>query len=153
MQIKTINKEHQGYLITSDKKLMDVVQVHQWLSERSYWCPNVPFDIVEATFLNSFTVGIMNGSEQVGYSRLVTDYAVFGYLADVYVKEEHRGKGLSKAMMQALFEQDWVKGCRRLMLATKDAHGLYKQFGFTEMHHTERFMEVANTKGYSQTIK
>ncbi|MDR3680469.1 MAG: GNAT family N-acetyltransferase [Flavipsychrobacter sp.] len=149
MQIQSIDMMFDGYRITSNKTLLHVNQVHEWLSQKSYWAENIPFDIVYNSFLHSFTVGILKEGEQIGYARLITDYAVFGYLADVYVKEEHRGKGLSKAMMQAIMDLDWVQGCRSVMLATKDAHGLYRQYGFSELQKPDRFMSVSKTNPYT----
>ncbi len=148
MDVQPIDIMYDGYHITSNKALLHVDQVHDWLSKYSYWAVNIPYDIVETSFQHSFTIGILKDKEQVGYARLITDYAVFGYLADVYVKEEHRGKGLSKIMMQAIMEQGWVKGCRRLMLATKDAHDLYRQFGFTDLPNPDKIMVVSNTTQY-----
>ncbi len=148
MDIKPIDIWFNGYHITSNKSLLHIGQVHQWLAAQSYWAKNIPFSVVETAFFNSFTIGILKDGEQVGYARLITDYAVFGYLADVYVKEEHRGRGLSKQMMEAIMQQDWVRGCRKLMLATLDAHGLYRQYGFTEIQNTTRIMEATLKQGY-----
>jgi GNAT superfamily N-acetyltransferase len=148
MDIAPIDTIYDGYQITSNKDLMHVGQVHNWLSHNSYWAKGIPFHIVETSFLNSFTVGILKDGIQVGYARLVTDYAVFGYLADVYVLEGHRSKGLGKRMVQAIMEQKWAQGCRRLMLGTLDAHGLYAQFGFTALPHPDRLMVKANTTEY-----
>jgi len=148
MDVQQIDLLFDGYHITSNKALMHVDQVHEWLSKHSYWAVNIPYGIVEISFKHSFTVGILKDKEQVGYARLITDYAVFSYLADVYVKEEHRGKGLSKIMMQAIMELDWVKGCRRLMLATRDAHELYRKYGFTDLADPGKIMVVSNTTQY-----
>lgn len=141
-----------GYHITSDKTLLHIDQVHQWLSTYSYWAKDIPCSIVETSFYNSFTIGILKGDEQVGYARVITDYAVFGYLADVFVKEEHRGRGLSKQMLQAILGQSWVQQCRKLMLATKDAHGLYRQYGFTDLETPGRIMELAHQQDYNTTV-
>lgn len=138
-----VNIEHNGYLITTDKTQLQPEAIHKWLSEESYWAKHVPFHIVKTSFDNSYCIGVLKDGEQVGYARFITDYATFAYLADVYVQETHRGNGLSKKMMEVLMELDWVKGLRKLMLATLDAHGLYKQYGFIPMAISERYMEIS----------
>jgi GNAT superfamily N-acetyltransferase len=140
--MEPITTAHNGYTITTDKNLMNVNDVHKWLSEESYWVKDIAFETVKTGFDNSFCIGALLGNEQIAYGRLITDYAAFAYLADVYVKEEHRGKGICKAMMKILFEQDWVKQLRGVMLATRDAHDLYRQFGFAELPNPERFMKL-----------
>ncbi len=141
--MQPITIDYKGYTITTDKSLMKVHDVHKWLSEESYWCKGVPFTTFKASFDNSFCIGALNGDKQIAFARLITDYATFGYLADVYVEGTHRGKGISKKMMETLFGLDWVKGLKSIKLATKDAHGLYKQFGFTECKYPERIMEIS----------
>jgi len=135
--------DYKDYIITTDKSLMKVQEIHQWLSEVSYWNKNIPFDTVKTAFDNSFCIGILKNNRQVGYARLVTDHAILAYLADVYVLEEHRGKGLAKAMLQILFGLDWVKGLRGIMLTTTNTHGLYRQFGFTDCKNPARIMELS----------
>lgn len=146
---KPVNHTKGAYLITTDLSLLDVAAVHRYLSEESYWAKGIPYDMVQRSFEASFVIGVVHGSEQVGFARLVTDYATFGYLADVYVLEAHRGHGLSKAMMQALMGLPWVKGLRRLMLATADAHGLYAQYGFVTPARPERLMEIVKANLYT----
>ncbi len=137
-----------GYLITTDRSLMNVAAIHRWLSNESYWSPGIPIELVQTAFDNSFVVGVIKDGLQIGYARLVTDYAIFAYLADVYIEEEHRGKGLSKEMIKCLMDQPWVSGLRRLMLATKDAHGLYQQYGFTSLQKPDRLMEISRPLTY-----
>jgi GNAT superfamily N-acetyltransferase len=147
--MEAVNIEHKGYLITTDKEKMKPGQIHKWLSEESYWAKNIPYKIVKGSFDNSFCIGIIKGDEQIGYGRFITDYTTFAYLADVYVKEAHRAKGLGKLMMQILMNLDWVKGLRFLMLATKDAHDLYRQYGFTEPLFPERIMQIRRPDIYT----
>lgn len=132
------------YLITTDRSLMDVTAIHEWLSTHSYWSKGIAFETVKAAFEHSFVIGVLLEGKQVGYARLVTDYVIFGYLADVYILEAHRGKGLSKEMLRQLFELDWVKNLRRIMLGTADAHALYEQFGFTAPRQPQRWMEKSS---------
>lgn len=142
MNLNPISISYSGYTITTDKVEMKIEDIHQWLSEEAYWSKGIPMEKVRTAFDNSFCIGVIWEGRQVGYARLVTDYATFGYLADVFVAEPHRGKGLSKKMMEVIFGLDWVKGLRRMMLATIHAHGLYRQYGFGECKYPERIMEV-----------
>ena len=141
--MKPIRIEYEGYTITTDKQAMQPEAIHRWLSQQSYWSKHIPFEIVKTAFDNSYCIAVLKDGEQIGYGRLITDYATFAYLADVYVEEPHRGKGLSKKMVETLMEQDWVKGLRKILLATLDAHGLYAQYGFTPMVISERYMEIS----------
>ena len=145
-----VSVHYNGYHITTDKTLMDTSAIHKWLSERSHWAIGMPFDTFKTSFDNSHCIGVLNDKEQVGFARITTDYATFGYLADVYIIEAHRGLGLSKAMMKALFAQEWVARCRRFLLATRDAHELYRASGFTELKYPERMMEILRTDIYNR---
>jgi GNAT superfamily N-acetyltransferase len=146
-----VNIQYNGYLITTDKTKMQPTAIHKWLSAEAYWCKNIPFNVVKTAFDNSYCIGVLKDGVQIAYARLITDYATFAYLADVYVEDPHRGQGLSKQMMQVLMELDWVKGLRKVMLATLDAHELYKQYGFTPMVIPERFMEISRPVIYGDT--
>jgi GNAT superfamily N-acetyltransferase len=130
------------YLITTDKSLMNLADIHQWLSEEAYWSKGIPYETVKMLFEHSYCIGVVKDGRQIGFARLVTDYSTFGYLADVYVLEAHRGKGLSVAMMDALFGMEWVKCLRRIMLSTIHAHGLYRKYGFTSCRYPDRLMEI-----------
>ena len=148
--MQPITLDFNGYTITTDKAQMKVGDLHRWLSKEAYWSVNIPLDTVQTAFDNSFCIGVIIDGRQIASARLITDYATFAYLADVYVLENHRGKGISKQMMTLLFEQDWVKGLRRIMLATTDAHGLYRQIGFTSLGHPEKLMEIVHPNIYQQ---
>src|SRR5688572_9710343 len=117
-----------AYAISSDPARLDVVAIHAYLT-RSYWSPGIPIDIVERALRNSLCFGIYENASgaQVGFARVVTDYATFAYLCDVYVLEEHRNHGLGKRMMREVMAHPALAGARRVMLATRDAHGLYRQ--------------------------
>ena len=129
------------YEISADKQRLDIATIHEYL-EQSYWSPGVPRAVVERAIEGSLCFGIFHQSKQVGFARVVTDKATFAYLADVFILETHRGKGLSKRLMGFLFAHPDLQGLRRFMLATKEAHGLYKQFGFTELANPAHFMEL-----------
>jgi GNAT superfamily N-acetyltransferase len=132
----------QGYAISNDRPKMDLSVIHRYLSEASYWCPGIPIETVQKSIDNSLCFGIFHHDQQVGFARVITDYATFGYLADVFVLPEHRGKGLSKWLMQTIIAHPQLQGFRRLLLATADAHGLYSQFGWKPLARPERWMEV-----------
>ncbi len=134
--------DHNGYTITTDKNKMILADIHRWLSEEAYWSKEIPYDTVKTAFEHSYCIGVVKDGRQVAFARLVTDYATFAYLADVYVEEEHRGYGLSKKMMEILFGLDWVKGLRRIMLSTIHAHELYKKYGFNACRYPDRLMEI-----------
>lgn len=142
------NIQHKAYLITTDKNLMQVAAIHKWLSEQSYWVKGIPFDAVKNGFDNSFCVGILKDGVQVGYARLISDYSTIAYLADVYVEEKHRGQGLSKKMIEVLLELDWVKGLRKILLGTLDAHSLYTRYGFEPLGEISRWMEISRPDIY-----
>jgi len=141
---KTIN----GYLFSNDKSRLQLEAIHQYLSKESYWSQNIARDLVEASIAGSECFGIYHKGAQIGFARIITDYASFGYLADVYVLESHRGKGLSKELMGFIMKFPLVKTLRRFMLATRDAHELYKKFGFTPLSTPERFMEIKPFESY-----
>lgn len=121
---------------------MDVAAIHQFLSRESYWAKDIPLEIVKTSVENSFCIGMFEGDKQIGFARLITDYATFGYLADVYILDEYRGKGLSKRMVGHLMELDFVKSLRKTMLVTLDAHTLYSRFGYNTAENPERIMEI-----------
>jgi GNAT superfamily N-acetyltransferase len=136
------------YQITTDKQLMQPNVVHEYLSTKTYWAKFVPYDTVLTSFNNSFCIGALFDGQQIAYARLVTDYSTFAYLADVYVEEAHRGKGISKKMMDILMDIDWVKNLRRIMLASLDAKELYRKYGFTEPKYPDRLMEITRPNIY-----
>lgn len=136
------------YTITTDKRQLDLNAIHAFLSQ-TYWSPGVPKAVVERAIENSLAFGVFKGSEQVGFARVVTDKATFAYLADVYVLEAHRGKGLSKRLLEEIHAHEELQGLRRFLLATKDAHGLYAQFGFKELANPSLMMERWNPNAYT----
>jgi len=125
-----IKSQRDGYVISTDKARLDVAAIHAYLT-RSYWSPGIPKAVVERAIAGALCFGLFNASgEQVGFARMITDGATFAYLADVYVLEEHRGKGLAKWMMKTILAHPSLQGLRRVLLATRDAHELYSPFGF-----------------------
>ena len=132
----------QGYVLTDDQTQIDPVAAHAYLT-RSYWAKGIPLDIVRRSLANSFVVAIFKSDVQIAMARLVTDWATFAHLADVYVLEAHRGQGLSRAMLTHVQGHPRLQGLRRWMLTTRDAHGVYEKLGWTRLEHPERFMERA----------
>ena len=122
------------YIISTNKEKIDIDVVHTFLSKDSYWAENIPKDIIERAIKNSLCFGIYYKEIQVGFARAVTDKATFMYLADVFILHAHRGKGLSKWLMQTIHAHPELQGLRRMMLTTKDAHGLYAQFGWQPLN-------------------
>lgn len=131
------------YEISTDASRLDIPFVHKFLSESTYWATGRPLEVVHRSIENSLSFGIYHGNVQVGFARVITDYATFAWIADVFVLPEHRGQGLSKWLMQVILEHPELQGFRRWVLATKDAHGLYEQFGFHTLVKPERWMERA----------
>ncbi len=141
----------QDYVFSSDKNIMDIDAIHAYLS-RSYWAENVPHEIVRKAVENSLCFGVFYNKSQIGFARLITDSATFAYLADVYILEEHRGKGLSQKLMQTIIANPQLQGLRRMVLATYDAHTLYEKFGFKQLSKPDTFMELWNPNVY-KTLK
>lgn len=131
------------YEISTDPGRLQLAAIHAYLT-RSYWSPGIPIDVVARAIDNSMCFGlyVLETGAQVGFARVVTDKSSFAYLADVYVLEEHRGQGLSKRLVQAVRGHPELQGLRRFLLATRDAHGLYEQFGFRAPARPENFMEI-----------
>jgi GNAT superfamily N-acetyltransferase len=129
------------YTISTDRSRLDIDLIHDYISNHSYWGSGRARDVVECSIENSMAFGVYYGEQQVGFGRVVTDYATFAWVADVFVVTEHRGRGLSKWLMEVIIAHPKLQGFRRWVLATKDAHGLYEQFGFTELRRPERWME------------
>jgi GNAT superfamily N-acetyltransferase len=142
------NVTHCGeYTISTDRHRLDVVAIHAFLTS-SYWSPGIPMATVERAISNSICFGIFHGDHQVGFGRVVSDKATFAYLADVYVLQAHRRKGLSKWLLEVVQAHEELQGLRRFLLATKDAHGLYSQFGFKDLANPARMMELINPDVY-----
>lgn len=137
-----------NYNIKADFENMDIVAIHNFLSKESYWAKGIPLETVATSLKNSFCAGVFDGEVQIGFARLITDYATFAYLADVCILEEYRGKGLSKMLMKHIMDLEWTKGLRRILLATLDAHSLYQQFEFQPPQNPESLMEIKRNNIY-----
>ncbi len=127
------------YVISTDKSKLNLDVIHGYLVD-CYWAKGIPRDIVARSLEHSLCFGIYLGKEQVGFSRVISDYATFMYIGDVFVLEAHRGKGLSIAMMDMIVNHPDLQGIRTWTLLTKDAHGLYQKFDFDNHENPTRFM-------------
>jgi GNAT superfamily N-acetyltransferase len=139
-----------AYTISDDPARLDVRAMHAYLRS-AYWCEQVPLEVLERAVQGSLCIGAYDvQGAQVGLVRFISDYATFCYVCDVYVLEEHRGQGLSKAMLALGMEHPKLQGLRRWSLVTADAHGLYKKFGFAAPLRPERYMERMDPEIYKR---
>jgi len=136
------------YTITTDKSRLDVDMIHRYLSEESYWAKNIPRELVEQSIENSLCFAAFDGHRQIGFARVVTDYAAFAYVGDVFVLPSHRGRGISKQLMQAVRDHPDLQRLRRWHLLTRDAHKLYEQVGFPALETPEWHMEISVKNPY-----
>jgi GNAT superfamily N-acetyltransferase len=134
--------------ISTDRARMDVDLIHRYLSQDSYWAAGIPRDLVERALEHSFCFGAFDGAAQIGFARVVTDFATFAYIADVFVLPPYRGRGVSKAIMAAIRAHPELQRLRRWHLLTRDAHGLYQQFGFRCVETPRRHMEIEVRNAY-----
>lgn len=145
-----LEQRHGSYLISDDPARLDVTAIHAYLSG-SYWCAGIPLEVVRRSVQNSLCIGAYDASgAQVGLTRFVSDFATFCYACDVYVLEGHRKNGLSKAMLAFAVTHPKLQGLRRWCLMTRDAQGLYAQFGFENTKHPERYMERLDREVYTR---
>jgi N-acetylglutamate synthase-like GNAT family acetyltransferase len=127
-------------IISDDKSQLDVELIHKFLTS-SYWAEGRTIEQVKKSIEHSICFGVYKNGEQIGFARVVTDCTVFAYLMDVIILEKFRGNGYSKLLLKKIFDDDRFKSVKKWMLATKDAHSLYTQFGFTGIKNIERLME------------
>jgi GNAT superfamily N-acetyltransferase len=138
----------QDFCLTTDKSRLDIAEIHRFLTEESYWAAGRTLEQTRMAIENSICFAIFSGDEMAAFGRVVSDKATFAYVGDVFVKEPFRGHGLSKMLMQAMISHPELQGLRRWILATRDAHGLYEKFGFSELRFPERWMERPAPNAY-----
>lgn len=136
------------FLISTDRNLLQIDVIHRYLSEESYWAQNRTREQTETAIKNSLPFGVYKGENQIGFARVVTDFATFAYLGDVFILEEFRGRGLSKWLMEVIINHQDLQGFRRWILATYDAHTLYEKFEFAALRFPERWMEKTAPDAY-----
>ncbi|WP_370898150.1 GNAT family N-acetyltransferase [Chryseobacterium gossypii] len=137
------------FCISTDKTRLDIDSIHDFLSTKAYWSLNIPRERVQKAIGNSLCFGVFHNEKQIGFARIITDFSTAAYLCDVYILEDHRGKGLSKWLMEAVMGHPELQGLRRWMLVTGDAHGLYRQFGWADIAEPSKWMELHNKNVYS----
>jgi GNAT superfamily N-acetyltransferase len=138
--------------ISTETENQDIELIHRFLSEESAWAQGIPVETVRTSIQHSLNFGAFLGPSQVAFARVVSDYATFAYLVDVFVLHEHRGKGYSSALMSAVLAHPRLQGLRRFMLATSTAHGLYAKFGFTPPAKPKTLMERYFSNVYHREV-
>lgn len=139
--MSAIEYRRDNYTINTDKAKLDLAVMHDFLSRRSYWAQGRPLHVVETAIEHSLCFGVYDGAQQVGFARVVTDYATFAWLCDVFILESHRGQGLGKWLIESITAHPDMQGRRLFILATRDAHELYRRYGgFQELDAPERWM-------------
>jgi GNAT superfamily N-acetyltransferase len=128
------------FTISTDKSRLDIDVIHEFL-DTSYWAAGRSVDTIRRSIENSIPFGVYKGDQQVGFARVITDYATFAWIADVFILDSFQGKGLGTWLMEVIIAHPGLQGFRRWVLATKDAHELYRKLGFTELKLPERWME------------
>ena len=138
------------YTISTDRSRLDIELIHDFISNDSYWGRGRAREVVERSIENSLPFGLYHAEQQVGFARIVTDYATFAWVADVFIVPEHRGHGLAKWLMEVILAHPQLQGFRRWVLSTRDAHGLYTQFGFSPLTNADRWMHIHKPEVYKQ---
>jgi len=151
--MQTITVQKDDFIITTDKSKLDTNVIHDFLSNHSYWSRNIPLEKVKTAFDNSLNFGLFHNSRQVGYARVISDFSQIAYLADVFIVEEYRGRGLSKWLMQTIMSHPNLQGLRKWVLLTKDAHELYKKFGWQPISYPDKWMEKVNPDFGNDSVK
>ena len=139
---------HGEFLISTNRERLDVDVIHGFLTN-CYWAKGIPREVVERSIEHALCFGIYDGKgAQIGFARVISDFATIAYVGDVFVLETHRGRGLGEWLMQCITQHAALQGLRRWILTTRDAHGLYAQVGFTPVKAPERFMELHRPNVY-----
>jgi len=128
--------------ISTDKSRLDVNLIHNYLSKESYWAKGREIDTVKRSIEHSLCFGVYNETGQIGFARVVSDFAIFAWIMDVFILKEHRGKGYGKKLMSAIMTHEELQNLQRWGLGTEDAHGLYEQFGFKPLSNPQNMMEI-----------
>ena len=147
---KQVTERRKGkFVISTDEERFDLDMVHGFLTE-SYWAEGISREVVARSIQNSLCFGVFCDGKQIGFARVISDYATFAYIGDVFVLESYRGHGLGKWLMECVIGHPWLQGLRRWTLLTRDAHGLYGQFGFTPLKKPDRYMELHDPEVYKR---
>jgi GNAT superfamily N-acetyltransferase len=149
--MKNVEIHFDDYTISTDKSKLDIVAIHDFLANYAGWCDNIPFETLKNSIEHSLNFGLYHHQTQIGFARIITDYATIAYLGDVYVLDEYRGKGLSKKLMDAVMAHPNLQGLRRWILLTSIAVWLYEKYGFTKLPKPEIYMELHNPNVYKNS--
>ncbi len=147
-----VTRERDGYSISTDPALLDLHAVHAYLT-RSYWAAGIPLEMIQRAAAHSLCFGVYHANKQVGFARVITDYATFAYLADVYLLEAHRGRGVGKWLVETILAHPAVQGVRRLMLVTRDAMDLYARYGFQPPSEPSGIMQIRHANPYGNSVR
>ena len=143
-------QEEERFRISTNATEFNLPYIHHYLSTQSYWAAGIPLETVKRSIANSLCFGVFENDKQVGFARVISDMATFGYLADVFIDKNYRGLGLSKLLMKTIMAYPELQHLRNWLLMTKDAHGLYEQYGFAVHPHPERVMRKTNPECYKK---
>src|SRR5512134_1467482 len=136
-----IETQHGQFTISTDPKRLDIDAICDFLT-RAYWAKGRPRERTERAIANSLVFGVYDGNRQIGLARVVSDYAIFAYLADVFIHEDYRAHGLGKWLIETIMSHPDLQGLRRWSLATRDAHGLYRKYGWDALQNPAGWMEI-----------
>jgi len=148
--METIEIRNGDYLVTTDRAKFDLAAIHDFLSREAYWSRDLPLVTLRRSIDNSLCFGLFEGERQIGFARVISDLATVAYLGDVYVLDSHRGRGLSRMLMDAVFTHPDLQHLRRWILLTSSAEWLYRKYGFTPLPRPEIYMERFDPDVYSQ---
>ena len=142
-------REHRRgqFRISTDRSRLNLDTIHAFLTE-CYWAKGIPKDVIARSIQHSLCFGLYEEGKQIGFARVISDYATYAYIGDVFVLNEYRGQGLGRWLMQCIMQHPSLQGLRRWSLQTRDAHGLYEHFGFRSLNAPERWMEIHNCEVY-----
>ncbi len=147
-----VEHRRDGFVLSTDRARLDLTAIHKFLSKSSYWAQQIPLETFARSVENSLCFGTYDSAAaQVGFARVISDFATFAYIADVYVLDPHRGHGLGKWLMECIQQHPRLQGLRRWVLTTRDAHGLYAQYGFSSPKFPERYMEILRPNLYADS--
>jgi GNAT superfamily N-acetyltransferase len=132
--------------ISTDKNKLDIKLIHEYLSKESYWTKGRDIEVIKRSIDNSLCFGVYNDQKQIGFARVITDYAVFAWLLDVFILDNFQNKGLGKNLMSVIMSHEKLQNLQRWGLGTDDAHELYKQFGFKSLRKPQNMMEISKVK-------
>jgi GNAT superfamily N-acetyltransferase len=144
----TVTKD--DYLLTTDKSKLDLKMIHDFLAHESHWAKNIPFDRVKKSIENSLNFGLFYQGKQIGFARVISDFSTIAYLGDLFILKEHRGKGLSRWMLEEIMNHPDLSGLRRWILVTKEEHDVYQQYGWAMVARPENWMEIHDPEIYTK---